>query len=395
MWNKIVPGEVKMESIRDAVLEGKPVVLIDDRREFEADLVYPAGIASPGVVNFMLSMKGLLCLTMDMDEALKRGFFPMPSKGGETNFLIPIDYRENFTGITAEERALTAKKLAEGLSIKHFRYPGHLHLLGGIGLNRRRGHTEGSLELMEILGFKRYALIVEILDERGDSHNREYALKLAEDRGLPVVNIDDVWKEFVKRKQLMRIYANARLPTKYGEFRIIAFDNELDFKEHVAIVKEPYGEVPLVRMHSKCLTGDTLASLKCDCGSQLANSLRMIAQEGGILLYMDQEGRGIGLKEKIKAYELQDEGLDTVEANEALGHKADERTYEAAFQMLRALGVWRIRLITNNPAKTKALEEFGIEVVETVPAPPEVTEHNRLYLKVKEEKLGHRLPVKV
>ncbi|WP_297421774.1 bifunctional 3,4-dihydroxy-2-butanone-4-phosphate synthase/GTP cyclohydrolase II [Thermococcus sp.] len=382
-------------SIKEKVLDGKTIVLIDDRREFEADLVYPAEIASPEVVNFMLSMKGLLCLTMDMEEALKRGFFPLPSKEGETNFLIPADYRENFTGITAEERALTAKKLVEGLSVEHFRYPGHLHLLGGIGLNRRRGHTEGSLELMEILGFKRYALIVEILDEKGDSHNREYALKLAEEHDLPVVNIDDVWKEFVKRKQLIKVYANARLPTKYGDFRIIAFDNELDFKEHAAIIKEPYGDVPLVRVHSKCLTGDTLASLKCDCGSQLANSLRMIAQEGGILLYMDQEGRGIGLKEKIKAYELQDKGLDTVEANEALGHKADERTYEAAFQMLRTLGVSKIRLITNNPAKAKALEELGIEVLEIVPAPGEVTEHNRFYLKVKEEKLGHRLPMKI
>ncbi|WP_456365471.1 bifunctional 3,4-dihydroxy-2-butanone-4-phosphate synthase/GTP cyclohydrolase II [Thermococcus sp.] len=383
------------DSIRNAILDGKPVVLIDNRREFEADLVYPAEIASPEVVNFMLSMKGLLCLTMDMGEALKRGFFPLPSKEGETNFLIPVDYGKNFTGITAEERALTAKKLAEGLSIEHFRYPGHLHLLGGVGLNRRRGHTEGSLELMEILGFKRYALIVEILDEKGDSHKGEYALKLAGEHGLPVVNIDDVWKEFVKRKQLIKVYANARLPTRYGEFRIIAFENELDFKEHVAIVREPYGEVPLLRIHSKCLTGDTLASLKCDCGSQLANSLRMIAQGGGILLYMDQEGRGIGLKEKIKAYELQDRGLDTVEANEALGHRADERTYEAAFQMLRALDVSKVRLITNNPAKAKALEEFGIEVVEMVPAPPEVTEYNRTYLKVKEEKLGHRLPVKV
>jgi len=386
---------MNLEEIRKAVLDGKPIVLIDDRREFEADLVYPAEIASPEVVNFMLSAKGLLCLAMDIDEALRRGFFPLPGKGSETNFLIPVDYKKTFTGITAEERALTARKIAEGLSVEHFRYPGHLPLLGGIGLNRRRGHTEGSLELMEILGFKRYALIVEILDERGDSHREDYALKLAEEHGLPVVNIDDVWKEFVRRKQLVKVYANARLPTRYGEFRIIAFDNELDFREHVAIVKEPYGDVPLVRIHSKCLTGDTLASLKCDCGSQLANSLRMIAQEGGILLYMDQEGRGIGLKEKIRAYELQDKGLDTVEANEALGHRADERTYESAFQMLRALGVSRIRLITNNPAKAKALEEFGIEVVEVIPAPPEVTDYNRTYLKVKEKKLGHRLPVKV
>ncbi|KUH34336.1 3,4-dihydroxy-2-butanone 4-phosphate synthase [Thermococcus celericrescens] len=383
------------DSIREKVLEGKPVVLIDDRREFEADLVYPAEIASPEVVNFMLSMKGLLCFTMDMEVALSRGFFPLPSKEGETNFLIPVDYMENFTGITAEERALTAKKLAEALSVEHFRYPGHLHLLGGIGLNRRRGHTEGSLELMEILGFKRYALIVEILDETGNSHNREYTLRLAEENDLPVVNIDDVWKEFVRRKQLIRVYANARLPTRYGDFRIVSFDNELDFKEHVAIVKEPYREVPLVRIHSKCLTGDTLGSLKCDCWSQLTNALRMIAQEGGILLYMDQEGRGIGLKEKIKAYELQEDGLDTVEANEVLGYRADERTYEAAFQMLRALGVSRIRLITNNPRKAEALEELGMEVVGIVPAPGEVTEHNRLYLKVKAEKLGHRIPFEI
>ncbi|AFL94258.1 bifunctional 3,4-dihydroxy-2-butanone 4-phosphate synthase/GTP cyclohydrolase II protein for riboflavin biosynthesis [Thermococcus cleftensis] len=381
--------------IRKAVLDGKPVVLIDEGREFEADLVYPAEIASSEVVNFMLSAKGLLCLTMDMDEALERGFFPLLSKEGETNFLVPVDYSETFTGITAEERALTARKIAEGLSVKAFRYPGHLHLLGGVGLNRRRGHTESSLELMEFLGFKRYALIVEILDEEGDSHNRDYALNFAREHGLPVLTTDDVWKEFVRRKQLIRVYANARLPTRYGEFRIIAFDNELDFREHVAIVKEPYGEVPLVRIHSKCLTGDTLASLKCDCGSQLAHALMMIAQEGGILLYMDQEGRGIGLKEKIKAYELQDKGLDTVEANDALGHKADERTYEAAFQMLRALGVSKVKLITNNPAKAKALEEFGIEVVEIIPAPGEVTEHNRPYLRVKAEKLGHRLPFEV
>lgn len=386
---------MNLGELRKAVLDGKPVVLIDDRREFEADLIYPAEIASAEVVNFMLSAKGLLCLTMDMDEALKRGFFRLPSKEGETNFLIPVDYKETFTGVTAEERALTARKLAGGLGVEAFRYPGHLHLLGGIGLNRRRGHTESSLELMEFLGFKRYALIIEILDERGDSHNREYALKFAEEHDLPVITTDDVWKEFVKRKQLIRVYANARLPTRYGEFRIIAFENELDFKEHVAIVKEPYGDVPLVRIHSKCLTGDTLASLKCDCGSQLANSLRMIAREGGILLYMDQEGRGIGLKEKIKAYELQDKGLDTVEANEALGYKADERTYEAAFQMLRALDVSRIRLITNNPAKARALEEFGIEVVEVVPAPGEVTEYNRPYLRVKAEKLGHKLPFEV
>jgi len=383
------------EEIRKAVLEGKPVVLIDDRREIEADLIYPAEIASSEVVNFMLSAKGLLCLTMDMGEALKRGFFLLPSKEGETNFLIPVDYRETFTGITAEERALTARKIAEGLGVEAFRYPGHLHLLGGVGLNRRRGHTESSLELMEFLGFKRYALIVEILDDKGDSHNRDYALNFAREHGLPVLTTDDVWKEFVRRKQLIKVYANARLPTRYGDFRIIAFDNELDFREHVAIVKEPYGEVPLVRVHSKCLTGDTLASLKCDCGSQLSNALKMIAQEGGILLYMDQEGRGIGLKEKIKAYELQDRGRDTVEANEALGHKADERTYEAAFQMLRALGISRIRLITNNPVKAKALEEFGIEVVETIPAPGEVTEHNRPYLRVKAEKLGHRLPFEV
>ena len=386
---------MNLEELKRTILEGKPVVLIDDRREFEADLIYPAEMASAEIVNFMLSAKGLLCLTMDMDEALKKGFFRLPSKEGETNFLIPVDYKETFTGITAEERALTAKKLAEGLGVEAFRYPGHLHLLGGIGLNRRRGHTESSLELMEFLGFKRYALIIEILDEKGDSHNREYALKFAEEHGLPVITTDDVWREFVRRKQLIRVYANARLPTKYGEFRIIAFENELDFKEHVAIVKEPYGDVPLVRVHSKCLTGDTLASLKCDCGSQLANSLRMIAQEGGILLYMDQEGRGIGLKEKIKAYELQDKGLDTVEANKALGFKADERTYEAAFQMLRALGVSKVRLITNNPAKAKALEELGIEVVEVVPAPPEVTEYNRNYLKVKVEKLGHKLPFEV
>nr|WP_084448906.1 bifunctional 3,4-dihydroxy-2-butanone-4-phosphate synthase/GTP cyclohydrolase II [Thermococcus chitonophagus] len=383
---------MNLDTIEESILKGKPVLLIEEDREGEADLVYPAELANKNVVNFMLSAKGLLCLAMDMDKALKRGFFRLPSKGGETNFLIPVDYKDTKTGITAEERALTARKIAEGLSVESFRYPGHLPLLGSVGFNRRKGHTEASLELMEMLGFRRYALIIEVLNEEGNSHDLEYAVSFAEQHDIPILTVKDVWKEFVRRRQLVQIYGRAKLPTRFGEFEIISFRNELDFKEHVAIIKKPYGEAPLVRVHSKCLTGDTLASLRCDCGSQLINSLRMISQEGGILLYLDQEGRGIDLTEKIKAYELQDLGYDTVEANKTLGFSEDERSYEVAFQMLKALGVERIRLLTNNPRKVGELKELGIEIVEVIPLPGEVTEHNRFYLKVKVEKLGHRIP---
>ncbi|AIF68572.1 3,4-dihydroxy-2-butanone 4-phosphate synthase [Palaeococcus pacificus DY20341] len=379
-----------LEKLRKSILEGKPIVLIDEDREVEADLVYPAETITPQTLNFMLQAKGMLCLAMDEEEALRRGFFKLPSKDNETNFLISVDYKETFTGISAEERALTAKKIAEGLSIEHFRYPGHLHLLGGVGINRRKGHTEASLELMEMLGFKRYALIIELLDEEGNSHNFEFIQNFAEKHELPVITIKEVLKEVVKRKNFVRVFAEANLPSKYGAFKIVAFENQLDFKEHIAIIKEPY-DVPLVRIHSECLTGDTLASLKCDCGSQLANALKMIAQEGGILLYLRQEGRGIGLKNKIKAYELQDKGFDTVEANKMLGFNEDERDFSVAYQLLKALGVSKVKLLTNNPGKVKALEEFGIEVVEVIPIFGEVNKVNRPYLEAKMLKLGHNL----
>ncbi|ALV63931.1 3,4-dihydroxy-2-butanone 4-phosphate synthase / GTP cyclohydrolase II [Thermococcus sp. 2319x1] len=380
-----------LEKLRKSLLEGKPIVLIDEDREIEADLVYPAEKITPQTLNFMLQAKGMLCLAMDEEEALRRGFFKLPSKDNETNFLISVDYKETLTGISAEERALTAKKIAEGLSVGHFRYPGHLHLLGAVGINKRKGHTEASLELMEMLGFKRYALIIELLDEEGNSHNFEFIRSFAEKHDLPIVTIREVWKEVVKRKNFVRIHARAKIPSHHGNFEIIAFDNELDFRDHIAIVKEPLGEAPLVRLHSECLTGDTLASLKCDCGSQLTNALKMIAQEGGVLLYLRQEGRGIGLKNKIKAYELQDKGLDTVEANKMLGFKEDERDFSVAYQLLKALGVSKVKLLTNNPRKVKALEEFGIEVVEVIPIFGEVNEVNRPYLETKMLKLGHNL----
>jgi 3,4-dihydroxy 2-butanone 4-phosphate synthase/GTP cyclohydrolase II len=379
-----------LEKLRKSLLEGKPIILIDEEREVEADLIYPAELANAEVINFMLQAKGMLCLAMDEEEALKRGFFKLPSKNNETNFLISVDYKETFTGISAEERALTAKKIAEGLDIKHFRYPGHLHLLGGIGINKRKGHTEASLELVEMLGFKRYAVIIELLDEEGNSHNFEFIRNFAKKHDLPMVTIKEVFKEVVRKKCFVKVFAQAKLPSKYGTFKIVAFENELDFKEHVAIVKEPY-DVPLVRLHSECLTGDTLASLKCDCGSQLANALKMIAQEGGILLYLRQEGRGIGLKNKIRAYELQDKGFDTFEANKMLGFSEDERDFSIAYQMLKALGVSKVRLLTNNPRKVKALEEFGIEVVEVIPIFGEVNEINKPYLEAKMLKLGHNL----
>ncbi|AEC51161.1 Riboflavin biosynthesis protein ribA (ribA) [Pyrococcus sp. NA2] len=378
-------------ALRKAILNGRPIVLVDERREKEADLVYPAELATSEVVNFMLEAKGMLCLAMDEEEALKRGFFRLPSKNSETNFLISVDYKDTKTGISADERALTARKIAEGLGIEHFRYPGHLHVLGGIGLNRRKGHTEASLELMELLGFKRYALIIEILDRMGSSHNLEFVREFAEDHELPIVTIRDVWKETVKRKSFLKIYAKAKLPSKYGDFEVISFENELDFKDHLVLIKRPMGNVPLVRVHSECLTGDVFSSLRCDCGGQLENSLKLIGQEGGVLIYLRQEGRGIGLKDKIRAYALQEEGYDTVEANRILGFNDDERDFSVAYQILKALGISKVRLLTNNPRKVEALKELGIDVVETIRIFGDLTEHNKSYLLTKMMKLGHEL----
>ncbi len=381
-----------LKDLREYFLSSKPIILIDKDREMEGDLVYPAELIDGGMVEFFVRYgKGLFCLVAPEDDLLGRGFFKLPTNYG-ANYFVPIDFG-NGTGISAYERAITCRALTDkDKGISEFRYPGHVVLIGSQGFSKRRGHSESSVELMKMCGFKPYSVIVEILNEKGDSHDFDYLNKLAEKFELKIMNIEDVWRLYVLNNQLIKVKSVAKLPTNYGVFEIISFDNKLDYKEHFALIKQWQG-VPLVRIHSECVTGDCLSSLRCDCGSQLGRALKMMGKEGGILIYLRQEGRDIGLSAKISAYELQDKGLDTYEANVKLGFKPDQRDYAAASQILKALGSDKIRLLTNNPSKVEALESYGINVVEVVKLYGEVTKFNVNYLKAKIEKFGHLIEI--
>ncbi|PLV60455.1 bifunctional 3,4-dihydroxy-2-butanone-4-phosphate synthase/GTP cyclohydrolase II [Thermotoga sp. KOL6] len=379
-----------MEKLKEAFENKKPVILLDRERENEADFIFPARIITPEIVNLFVSYgKGLFCVTVDEEDLLKRGFPKLPSNYN-ANYFLSVDWGTG-TGISTVERAETCRKVAEGRYFYEFRYPGHVTVIGGVGFQKRRGHTEASLEIAEMAGYTRHAVIVEILDDHGNSHNLEHVTYIANKLSIPMIEMKDVWIEFVSRKELITVKAEAFLPTSFGEFKIVSFENLLDGKEHFAIVKEPFVEPVHVRIHSECVTGDVLSSLRCDCGSQLESFLRHLSNQGGVLIYLRQEGRGIGLSNKVKAYRFQDEGMDTVEANKALGFSEDERDYAAAAQILRALGIKNVILHTNNPRKIQELERYGIEIAGTRNLYGRVTEYNKFYLLSKMVKLGHRL----
>jgi 3,4-dihydroxy 2-butanone 4-phosphate synthase/GTP cyclohydrolase II len=384
---------MEVNEIRKDFLSGNPIMLIDDKRETEADLIFPSELVTPDVINKMLEAKGMLCVAMDDRVLIKRGFFKLPSKQGETNFFIPVDLLDAGTGISVGDRAKTIKALANGEDVNAFKYPGHVHLLGGIGLNHRQGHTELSLEIMELCGFSRSAVIIEKLDDFGDSHNMNFIEKYVKEKGYISVMRKEVIQEFTKHKQLIKISSSASLPTKFGIFRIVSFENRYDFLEHVALVYGDISKEPVpVRIHSECLTGDALESLRCDCGFQLRNAMNYVRNQGkGIILYLRQEGRGIGLQNKVRAYHLQDNGMDTIEANFALGFPEDIRDYGVASQMLKALGVSKVVLLTNNQQKVAQLEYYGIEVNKTERIFGEITLYNEFYLRTKMKKMGHKI----
>jgi len=382
-----------VEKLRETFKRKLPIILVDDFREYEADFVYPAEIAEAEVINFMISRgKGLLCVAADEDDLLERGFFRLPSnlKMGETNFFITVDWG-NGTGISAGERAETCRKISEGRPLKEFRYPGHVTLLGGKGFNLRRGHTEAAIELVNIAGYERCAVLTEVLDDEGDSHNMEYVRWVSKKYGIPILRVEDVWVEYIKRGMFLRVRSTATLPTDLGVFEIVGFENALDSLEHFAIVKKPFGSPVPVRVHSECLTGEVFSSLRCDCGDQLSEAVRFIANNGGIILYLSQEGRGIGMTNKIEAYNLQDMGYDTVEANIELGFSPDERDYAVAAQMLKALGVAEVVLLTNNPSKVEGLKKYGVKVVGKRKLYGTVRNENLNYLYTKMMKLNHDL----
>lgn len=399
---------LKFSSIPEAVEaigRGEVVIVLDDEnRENEGDYICAAELATPESINLIMSGRGDFCMPILPETAQRLKLLPLVENNDSNNqtaFMTPLDHVTARTGITAEERALCVRSIADPNSKPDdFQRPGHVHLLMAKagGVLRRAGHTEAAVDLARMAGLEPAGVLCEILDDDGERATRDQMLQIAADKNLKIITIEDLIAYRRVSEKLVSQVASAKLPTKYGEFKIVAYRVQHESQEPIAIVMgDPanQSQAPLVRMHSSCFTGDLLTSLRCDCGDQLDMALSMIAREGyGALVYLPQEGRGIGLAEKIKAYALQDQGMDTVEANMALGHKADMRDYGVGIQILKDLGMSEVRLLTNNPKKTEAfnLRGFDLRVVDQVPILPPVNEHNEKYLATKRDKMGHDLP---
>ena len=391
----------------EAIRRGEVVIVLDDEaRENEGDFISAAETATPETINLIMSGRGDFCMPILPETVERLKISPLVdvrnnNSTNQTAFHTPLDHISAKTGITAEERAVCVRAIADPNSnAEDFQRPGHVHMLlakrGGV--LRRAGHTEAAVDLARMAGLAPAGVLCEILDEDGNRATRDRLMEIAQKHKICIITIEDLIAHRRVSEKLVSQEAVAKLPTKYGEFRVIAYKVQHEAQEPIAIVMgEPQKQriAPLVRMHSSCFTGDLINSLRCDCGDQLHLALKMIAREGhGVLVYLPQEGRGIGLTEKIKAYALQDEGLDTVEANKALGHKADIRDYGVGIQILKDLGLGQVRLLTNNPKKTEAfnLRGFDLRVVDQVPILPPINEHNEKYLATKRDKMGHELP---
>jgi 3,4-dihydroxy 2-butanone 4-phosphate synthase/GTP cyclohydrolase II len=393
-----------VEAALAAIRAGKMIIVIDDEdRENEGDLTMAASMVTPAHVNFMVKHgRGLVCLAMT-PERLDELDIPLEvadnSSPRETAMCVSIDAKAGTTtGVSAADRARTIRMaITEATGPRDLARPGHVFPLrartGGVLV--RAGHTEAAVDLARIAGAYPAGVICEVMNEDGTMARVPELAKFARKHGLLMITIADLIRYRMLTESLVRRVARASLPTQHGPFAVFAYESLIDGQEHVALVRGDLGKGDdvLVRVHSKCLTGDVFHSTRCDCGPQLDTAMQRIAQAGrGVLLYLHQEGRGIGLANKIRAYELQDQGFDTVEANERLGFKADQRDYGIGAQILRDLGVRTMRLLTNNPRKFVGLEGYGLSVVESVPLEIQpATEFNRRYLKAKKDKLGHKL----
>ncbi|MDZ4850312.1 MAG: GTP cyclohydrolase II [Pirellulaceae bacterium] len=390
----------------DAIRLGQVVIVLDDEdRENEGDFICAAEMATAETINFMLKGHGQLCAPvlpcvcerLDLKPIVQHNTAPL-----QTAFMTPVDHAGCKTGITAGERAETIRRLASPDSLKgDFVRPGHVYPLVAMegGVLRRAGHTETAVDLARMAGLAPAGVLCEILNESGDRATRDELQALSVKHGLEIITVEQLIAHRRLNEKLVHRAAQAKLPTKYGDFDIFVYDVQFESQEPIALVMGDLQSIrekaPLVRMHSSCFTGDLIESLRCDCGDQLEMALKAIAQEGcGVLVYLPQEGRGIGLAQKIRAYALQEQGLDTVEANHALGFKADMRDYGVGIQILKDLGLKEIRLLTNNPKKMAAfnLRGFDLTVVDQVPIIPPSNVHNAQYLATKREKMGHSLP---